>query len=132
IVVSMSAFYMGVYRIFFDPVKSLESVAFAWFLIFIAILSGACAWYGIRVLRFKRRSERHYIKLDYVFPILLLLSGVGISIYGFAIDFPLLKYFPILGIFLGSIHLIYCFSRPNLKMNWMMEHIDGMMLCFIA
>src|SRR5699024_3365232 len=67
-VVSISAFYMGVYRIFFDPVKSPESVAFAWFLIFIAILSGACAWYGIRVLRFKRRSERHHIKLDYAFP----------------------------------------------------------------
>src|SRR5699024_11268335 len=111
---------------------SLESVGFVWLLILIAILSGACAWYGMRVLPFQRRSERHHIKLDYVFPSLLSLLGVGIRIYGFAIDFPLLKYFPILGIFLGSIHLIYCFSRPNLKMNWMMEHIDGMMLCFIA
>ena len=131
-VVSISAFYMGVYRIFFDPVKSPESVAFAWFLIFIAILSGACAWYGIRVLRFKRRSERHHIKLDYAFPILLLLSGVGISIYGFAIDFALLKYFPILGLFLGSMHLIYWFSRPKLNVHWMMEHIAGMLSCCIA
>lgn len=128
-VVSISAFYMGVYRIFFDPVKSPESVAFAWFLIFIAILSGACAWYGIR---FKRRSERHHIKLDYAFPILLLLSGVGISIYGFAIDFALLKYFPILGLFLGSMHLIYWFSRPKLNVHWMMEHIAGMLSCCIA
>src|SRR5699024_2839850 len=128
-VVSISAFYMGVYRIFFDPVTRPESVAFAWFLIFIAILSGACAWYGIR---FKRRSERHHIKLDYAFPILLLLSGVGISIYGFAIDFALLKYFPILGLFLGSMHLIYWFSRPKLNVHWMMEHIAGMLSCCIA
>src|SRR5699024_455765 len=78
-IVSVSALYMGIYRIFLDPSKSPGTGAFAWFLIFIAILSGACAWYGIRVLRFKRRTKQHRVKLDYMFPVLLLVSGVGIS-----------------------------------------------------
>lgn len=132
IVVSVSAFYMGVYRVFFDPDKSPESAAFAWFLIFIAVLSAASAWYGIRVLRFKRRTEQHHMIVDYVFPVLLLVSGIGISVYGFVIDFALLKYFPILGVFLGSTHLIYWLNRPKLNMHWVMEHLAGMLSCCIS
>lgn len=131
-IVSVSALYMGVYRIAFDPDKSQESISFAWFLIFIAILSGATAWYGIRVLKFKRRNQGHLVPVDLIFPFLLVLSGISISIYGFVIDFPLLKYFPLLGIFLGASHLFYWLKKPKLKMHWIMEHISGMLSCSIA
>lgn len=131
-VVSFSALYMGLYRIFLDPSRNQDSISFSWFLIFISILSGASACYGIRVLRFKRRSERHIQIADYILPILLIVSGAGISIYGFVIDFALLKYFSLLGIFLGTTHLIYWLKRPKLKMHWIMEHIAGMLSCCIA
>ncbi|RKD24622.1 DUF2306 domain-containing protein [Ammoniphilus oxalaticus] len=132
VVVSISSFYMGIYRIGFDPQKSGESIAFAWFLIFIAILSGATAWYGIRVLKYKSRVVSHRHPLDLLFPSLLLLAGIGISIYGFIIDFPLLAYFPLLGLFLGGTHLLYWLRKPKLNQHWLMEHITGMMSCCIA
>lgn len=131
-VVSISAFYMGIYRVFFDPLKTQETIAFAWFLIFISLLSGATAWYGIRVLRFKRRQHLHAKTLDIMFPFVLLLSGIGISTYGFFIDFSLLKYFPLLGIFLGAIQLIYWLTVPKLNMHWIFEHIIGMLSCSIS
>jgi hypothetical protein len=74
--VAVSALYMGLYRIFLDADKTTDSVAFAWFLIFISILSGASAWYGIRVLRYKKRTDRHRVAIDIAFPALLLMSGI--------------------------------------------------------
>jgi uncharacterized membrane protein len=131
-IVSLSALYMGIYRIFLDPSSDQDRISFSWFLIFISILSGACAWYGIRVIRFKRRKQPHRNVADLLFPSLLLVSGVGISIYGFSIGFALLSYFPILGVFLGSSHLFYWLKTPTLKMHWIMEHIAGMLSCCIA
>jgi hypothetical protein len=130
--VSVSAFYMGVYRIVWDPARTEDTIPFAWFLIFIALLSGASAWYGIRVLTFKRRSERHRSLVDFFFPLLLLGSSISISVYGFIIDFGLLKYFPLIGFFVGITQLIYWLSAPKLKMHWMIEHLTGMLACCIA
>lgn len=132
VAVSVSALYMAVYRIGFDPESTEDSIAFAWFLVFIALLSSACAWYGIRVLKYKRRKGKHRAAMDLVFPLLLLISGLGISIYGFVIDFALLKYFPLLGIFLGSTQLLYWRRSPQIKMHWIIEHIIGMLSCCIA
>ncbi|MBP1153915.1 MULTISPECIES: DUF2306 domain-containing protein [unclassified Paenibacillus] len=130
--VAVSASYMGVWRIVFDPERNTESISFAWFLIFIAILSAATAWYGLRVLRFKRRADAHRHPLEIALPALLLLSGIGISAYGFYLGFPLLAYFPIVGIFLGSTQLAYWLRRPKQRMHWWFEHISGMMGCCIA
>ncbi|BCJ87579.1 DUF2306 domain-containing protein [Effusibacillus dendaii] len=94
--VSLSALYLAVYRIFFDVTSDANRVAFSWFLIFIAILSSATAWYGLRVLRFKNRKQAHRNPVDLLFPALLTLSGIAISAYGFVISFPLLKWFPII------------------------------------
>lgn len=85
-VVALSAGYMGIWRIALDPARTEESTAFAWFLIFIALLSAATAWYGIRVLRFKQRNGVHRQWVDLLIPAALVVSGIGISIYGFSTD----------------------------------------------
>ncbi|WP_339165110.1 DUF2306 domain-containing protein [Siminovitchia sp. FSL H7-0308] len=130
-IVSVSAFYMGVFRIL-DPSSSPELISFSLFLIFIAILSSSTAYYGIRVLRFKRRTERHRHWLDVGFSVTLFVSAIGISIYGFVHDFSLLAWFPLLGIFLASIQLRYWLSKPARKMHWWFEHLSGMLGCSIA
>ncbi|HZH61288.1 MAG TPA: hypothetical protein VEY70_17330 [Metabacillus sp.] len=107
IVVAISAFYMGGYRIFLDTTASTEVISFSWFLIFIGILSSASAYYGIRVLKFKKRKERHTHPLDIGYPMLLLGSGIGINCYGFGQSSQLLTWFPIVGISLGIIQLLY-------------------------
>ena len=130
--VSISALYMGVYRLAWDVAFEADGIPFSWFLIFIAILSGGAAWYGIRVLRYKNRTSPHRHTIDLLFPTLLLTSGIAITIYGWVIGFPLLQYFPIVGIFLGSIQLHYWLSSPKRKSHWIVEHIVGMLSCCIA
>lgn len=131
-IVSISALYMGMYRLAWDTSFNADDVPFSWFLIFIAILSGAAVWYGLRVLHFKKRKTAHKKVIDLLMPILLLFSGIAISIYGWKIDFPLLKFFPIVGIFLGGAQLQYWLSAPTRKSHWIVEHIIGMLSCCIA
>ncbi|MFC0270539.1 DUF2306 domain-containing protein [Metabacillus herbersteinensis] len=132
VTVAISAFYMGIYRIFLDPSTSSEDVSFSWFLIFIAILSSAAAYYGIRVLRFKKRKTRHRHALDLGYPLLLVFSGICMSVYGFLSDFPLLLWFPIVGILLGISQLFYWIQAPKKKMHWWFEHLAGMLACCIS
>ncbi|USG63947.1 DUF2306 domain-containing protein [Brevibacillus ruminantium] len=130
--VAVSALYMGIWRIGFDPNRTLDSTAFAWFLIYISLLSSATAWYGMRVLRFKKRAASHRKLWDLLFPGLLFLSSLVISGYGYAISFPLLTWFPLVGIFLGGTQLRYWLRPPVNKMHWWFEHLTGMMGCCIA
>lgn len=130
--IAVTAFYMGVYRIVWDAGTEPDSISFSWFLIFIAILSGATAWYGVRVLRFKRRETPHREPLDLFFSLLLLIASIGIIVYGWAIHFQLLQYFPIIGLFLGGSQLYYWLSKPKSMSHWVVEHIVGMLSCCIA
>ncbi|SDC48026.1 hypothetical protein SAMN04488112_108173 [Melghirimyces thermohalophilus] len=130
--VSITALYMGIYRLTWDAGSNPDAIPFSWFLIFIAILSGATAWYGIRVLRFKKRKISHRQPIDFLFPSLMLISAIGVSAYGWIISFPLLQYFPIIGMFLGLSQLQYWLSVPKRKSHWVVEHIVGMLSCCIA
>lgn len=130
--VSVTALYMGIYRIAWNSGTDPNAIPFSWFLISISILSGATAWYGVRVLRFKRRKTSHRYLIDLLFPVLLVTSSIGIMIYGWAIGFPLLQYFPIVGLFLGGTQLKYWISIPKASAHWIVEHIVGMLSCCIA
>jgi len=130
--VSFTALYMGIYRIVWNTGTDPDAIPFSWFLIFISILSGATVWYGIRVLRFKRRGTSHRYLVDLLFPVLLLISSIGIIIFGWTISFPLLQYFPIVGLFLGGTQLTYWISIPKTSSHWVIEHIIGMLSCCIA
>jgi uncharacterized membrane protein len=130
--VSVSAFYMAIYRLTWDAGPDADAIPFSWFLIFIAILSSSTAWYGVRVLRFKKRKESHGHPIDLLFPSSLFLSGLGICIYGWVISFPLLQYFPLLGLFLGGSQLVYWLTTPKNRSHWAVEHIVGMLSCCIA
>src|SRR5690554_5811154 len=100
VVLWIPIFTCGIYRLLREAGAGADDAAFSWFLIFIAILSGAAAWHGIRVLRFKQRNTAHRKAIDLFFPILLLISSIAVSLLGWKIDFPLLQYFPLIGLFL--------------------------------
>ncbi|WP_208590279.1 DUF2306 domain-containing protein [Gracilibacillus suaedae] len=128
-VVAISACYMGFYRIFYDP---SGDQTFSWFLVYIAILSAATAWYGIRVLQFKKRKTPHRHVADLAFSFTLLTSSALISVYGFYIDMPLLSYFPAVGLFVGGSQLYYWLHKPSKKGHWYIEHLIGMLACSIS
>lgn len=131
-VVAVTAWYMGLWRITLDPGRTAESTAFAYFLIFIALLSSSSAWYGIRVLRFKQRPAAHKGRLDLLIPSMLVLGGIAISWFGWMIGFPLLQWFPLIGILLGSQQVYYWLTPPKNRMHWWFEHLGGMLGCCIA
>jgi uncharacterized membrane protein len=131
VIVAITAVYMAIYRII-DPTTSPVLVSFSLFLLYISILSSSTAYYGIRVLRFKTRKERHTHVGDLGFPMLLLISSIGMSIYGYIKDFPLLTWFPLLGVFLSTVQLRYWLQKPKRKMHWWFEHFSGMLGCSIA
>lgn len=131
-IVAISALTMGLWRLFADPAADLDRKAFSVFLIFIAIVSSASAWYGLRVLRFKKRRGRHQNAADLLFSLLLVGGGIAISLYGYLIDFALLIWFPLIGIFLGTTQLLYWLRPPRTNMHWLFEHLSGMMGCCIA
>jgi uncharacterized membrane protein len=130
--VAVSAFYMGVYRVAFDEAATIERTSFSWFLIFISVLSGVSALYGMRVLNHKKRKRAHRHPLDIMAAIILGLAGAGISIYGISLGSPLLTYFPLLGPLLAGIQLKYWLKVPEKKMHWVYEHFGGMISCGIS
>lgn len=131
LVVSVSAFYMGMSRLI-DPNSSKDVVSFSLFLIFIALLSFATAYYGLRVLKYKNRATRHKKVHDLAIPFILLIFAIGISIYGFNISSSLIAVFPLIGIFLGATQLYYWLQKPKRQMHWLFEHLSGMIGCSIA
>ncbi|MBM7579332.1 DUF2306 domain-containing protein [Jeotgalibacillus terrae] len=129
--VSVSAFYMGVARLM-DPFSDPSLSSFSIFLLFIAVLSSSTAWYGLRVLRHKKRRGRHQSPADLGFSLALLLSAAAVVIYGLSISDPLLTWFPLLGVALAVIQLKYWLSKSSERMHWWYEHIGGMLGCSIS
>lgn len=130
--VAISALFMGLWRIILDPKRTNETTAFAYFLIFIAVLSFSAAWFGIRILRHKHRKGKHNKWIDLLIPLLLVVSGFGTCIYGWVIHFPLLQWFPWVGILLGFNQLYYWLNPPQKKMHWWFEHLGSILGCCIA
>nr|WP_289038457.1 DUF2306 domain-containing protein [uncultured Allobacillus sp.] len=131
-IISLTAIYMGCFRLFWMPSVDAGTRSFSWFLIYIAILSGASVWHGLRVLKFKRRSKSHCQAVDLSFTLTLLTSSIGIMVYGWNVGFPLLQYFPLIGLFLGGGQFIYWITVPKSRSHWVVEHISGMLASSIA
>ncbi|MDP4551607.1 DUF2306 domain-containing protein [Alkalihalobacillus macyae] len=131
-IVSITAVGMAFIRIFIQPDTSPERFSFSIFLLFIAVLSASTAYYGLRVLRFKRKSDRHRHLGDLAFSSLLFLSGLSCSIYGFSSGNTLISFFPFLGIFLGLGQLAYWLRPMPVRNSWLLEHIQGMIACSIS
>ncbi|TFE00767.1 DUF2306 domain-containing protein [Jeotgalibacillus sp. R-1-5s-1] len=130
-IVAISAFYMGAARLV-DPESSPELISFSVFLLFIAVLSSSTAWYGLRVLKFKKRLVVHRHAVDLGFSFALLLSAAATSIYGFMIGSSLLSWFPVVGIALAFVQLNYWLRKPDERMHWWYEHLGGMLGCSIS
>lgn len=124
---------MGIYRIGFDASRNAAEKSFAFFLLFIAVLSASTAWNGIRVLRFKRRTRRRsLLSLDTGISLILVFSSIITMVIGWVNQFPLLQYFPVIGLFLGYGQLNYWLTPPQTKMHWYFEHFGNLIGCSIA
>jgi uncharacterized membrane protein len=130
--ISGTSVHLALYRIWFEGNLTTAEFSFYLFLMFIAVLSFATAMYGLRVLKFKKHAGKHHSWIDWVIPIILLISAVSVSTYGFMLGDPLLAWFPMIGVFLSISHMVYWWRQPDYNRRWAIEHLTGMLSCGIS
>ena len=104
---------------------------FSMLLFYIAILTGAGIWAGMRVLRAKDRQTRG-AAIDIAMAGLLAGSGALTAGYGFATGHPLFIAFSLIGLINGSAELSYWLRRPTVHMHWWLAHMGNMLGACIA
>jgi hypothetical protein len=118
--VSLTALVVSLLRLAtHDPQARLSFL-----LAYLSIMAGVSTWQGIRVLRARKRG-RHV--LDLVFPSLLAVTGVGLTVYGLAVArMPLFVFFGALGILLATGMLRYWLVPARTSLGWFLEHMGAM------
>jgi hypothetical protein len=129
-VVSITALALSASRYFFDPRP--EAGAFALFLFYIAILTGAGVSSGIRVLHTKNRTSPHRHPWDIGVAALLTLTAVAMAAYGIVSGKVLFAAFSVIGLVNGIQALAYWLRPPTHRMHWWLEHMTSMLGSCIA
>ena len=106
--------------------------ATAAFLAYVGLLAVNTSWSGLRSLRFKQRTTRHFHPIDLGIPLLLLVSGLGVFLHGLQVNMPLLMGFAPVGIIVGALDLAYWLRPPQERMHWWFQHMAGMIGTCIA
>jgi hypothetical protein len=102
------------------------------FLAYIAVLAFTAAFYGVRVLRQKKRTGVHDVVVDWVPPCVLLASTLGIAAYGIANGFWLPVYFAPVGLVVALPQLRALRTKPDLKGWWLVQHLTAMLISCIT
>lgn len=130
--VTLTAFIITPWRMFFDPEKTSQSQLFSIFLFYISFFTVAMLLHGILVLKFKNRKIPLKSFTYLALPILTVLLGVSVQWIGYRADHTLLMIFPLLGHGAAIAQLRYWLTTPKLKMHWWYEHMNSMFGACIA
>jgi hypothetical protein len=117
---------------FLDPERTTRSQSFGLFLTFIAILSVASLWFGIRAVQTKARKLPDLSFKNIALPVILFFAAIVTTIAGIKINTNLLKYFPLLGFATTWTHITFWKNPPESKWAWWYAHMDGMFTACIA
>lgn len=127
---SVSGAWLSSYRLMSET--DAGRLAAAFFLLFVSILTGAATWKGVRVLKFKQRSDRHVVAVDIAVAGLLAVFGALMMAVGAAEGRLLFVAFGLIGVVNGAGDLRYWLRPPTAPMHWWFEHMAGMMTTSIA
>ncbi len=129
-IVSITALALSVARYLFDPRP--EAKAFALFLFYIAILTGAGVSSGIRALRTKDRTVAGSHVWDIGLAALLTLTALAMAAYGVRSGRVLFVGFSVIGLVNGVQRLKYWLRPPTHRMHWWFAHMSSMLGSCIA
>jgi uncharacterized membrane protein len=129
-IVSTTALALSVARYLFDPRP--EAKAFALFLFYIAILTGAGVSSGIRALRTKDRTVARSHAWDIGLAALLTLTALAMAAYGIRTGRVLFVGFSVIGLVNGAQGLKYWLRPPAHPMHWWFQHMSSMLGSCIA
>ncbi len=132
IFVGASAFVITPWRAFFDPERTSSSAGFAVFLFFIGAFTLCALWYGLVVLKFKKRREPSRTILHLGPPLALVVLALATQVLGVIQGNVLLIAFPFLGYLSAKGQLKYWLGSPSSRMHWWYEHMNGMFTACIA
>ena len=127
--VCVTALLMSGIRFATDP--SADGRQFSALLFYVAILTGAGMWAGLRVLRAKERRARGPA-IDIAMAALLTGSGSLAAIYGLTAGQPLFIGFAAIGVLNGASELSYWLRPPAIHMHWWLAHMGNMLGACIA
>jgi len=96
------------------------------FLLYVGLLGATSASMGIRVLGTKRRIATHRNPYDLGLPLLLLVGGAALGVYGLTHGSALFVVFASLGMFLAVGQLRFWTRPPATRMEWWYQHMSGM------
>jgi uncharacterized protein (TIGR03435 family) len=128
-VVSITALLMSGIRFLTDT--SPAGRQFSMLLFYIAILTSAGMWAGLRVLGARQRTARGSA-IDITWAAVLTASGALTAVYGFAVGQPLFMAFSTIGLLNGGGQLSYWLRRPTVPMHWWFAHMGNMLGACIA
>jgi hypothetical protein len=129
-IVSTTALALSVARYLFDPRP--EAKAFALFLFYIAVLTGAGVSSGIRALRTKDRTVARSHAWDIGLAALLTLTALAMAAYGIRSGKALFVGFSVIGLVNGAQGLKYWLRPPTHRMHWWFQHMSSMLGSCIA
>jgi uncharacterized membrane protein len=129
-IVSITALALSVARYLSDPRP--EAKAFALFLFYIAILTGAGVSSGIRALRTKDRTVARSYVWDIGLAALLTLTALAMAAYGIRSGRALFVGFSVIGLVNGAQGLKYWLRPPAHRMQWWFQHMSSMLGSCIA
>lgn len=128
--VSVTALVLAGARFLFDPTPQGRRAGL--FLLFVSVLTAASVSSGVRVLRAKKRTDRHLHWWDVGLAGLLTLASVGATVYGVATGQVLFVAFAVIGLVTGGGQLAYWLRAPKSPMHWWFEHMNSMLGACIA
>jgi uncharacterized membrane protein len=128
--VCVSALVLSVIGFFTDETPAARR--FSMLLIYIALLTGAGMWAGLRVLRAKHRQTRGPA-IDVGMAALLAGSGGFMTIVGLTAREPLLVILSLIGLVNGAFQVWYWLRPPAVHMHWWLTHMGSMLgTCIVA
>lgn len=118
------------------PVRMLQRPQARWtvsiFLAYLGVMSFASCFYGVRVLRQKRRDAPHTHPLDLRVPVVLGLSAVAIAAYGLTVHHLLSVLFAPLGLLVAVPQWKTLRSVPTAPRWWLWEHMRAVLISCIG
>lgn len=126
-VVVVSAATLCILNVFRGRINS------AIFLGYLSLITSQPLWYGITILKYRKNIPAKVHKINMMFNWAMFLGGLGLIALSIKLN---LQGPAILLLIFGSIGTLtsapMIFSRKEKKVNWLAEHIQGMVITGIA
>ncbi len=99
---------------------------FGWMMLYLAVLTINLAWYGWSCIRNRAHHALHHRPLNLVLQVLVTAAALNCAIRGALIGEPLMMGISIIGLATGATNSFFMFKPRRGPMDWLKEHLKGL------